>query len=274
MPSRTQLEQSSPIDRDEADVPRIPILRRIARSIRHRLVYDNRVLGLLVELKGNRVSIGGVHIDVSDDCIGKGIKGRFALGVYERPEIESIERDLDRSTPVIELGACLGVVSCITNNLLIDRHQHVVVEANSRLVPIIERNRELNGGEFELINAALAYNQDMVTFYVGKTITASALNRKKGKAVTVPTITLARILHSHQFDRVSLIVDIEGAEYDLVANELELLSRNVTKIFMEVHESVLGPRKLAEMFSRLEEGGFEVIRRIADNYVFRNKVIA
>lgn len=255
------------------EVVSIPFSRRLAASLHRRIIQDNPALGLLVELTGNRVSVGPLQFDVSDRCIHRGIKARFVLGAYERPEIDSIQRDLDRAIPVVELGACLGVVSCVTNSLLADRQKHVVVEANPQLVPVIERNRSLNDGKFELINAALAYGQETVTFYVGKLITASALRGRKGEPIMVPAITLAQILRDRQFDRVNLIVDIEGAEYDLVTNELGTLSRHATRIFMEVHENVLGARKLAEMFTQLEQGGFELIGRTADNCVFKNTAL-
>lgn len=274
MTQQTQPGPSTLNGRDETESVRLPLPGRVARYIRRKIFFDNPALGLIVEIKGNRVSVGGLQFDVSDSCISRGIKGRFVLGLYEQPEIESIERDLDRSLPVVELGACIGVVSCVTNKFLVDRRQHVVVEANPSLVPIIEKNRALNGGAFDVVNAALAYDQETVTFYVGRMITASALRGRKGSPITVPTITLAHILQAHHFDRVNLIVDIEGAEYELVMNEPESLSRNVARIFMEVHDSALGPHKLAAIFSRLEDCGFEVSRRIADNYVFRNKAFS
>lgn len=259
--------------RAEAEAVTIPFSRRLAASLRRRIIQDNPALGLLVELRGNQVSVAGLRFDVSAACISRGIKARFVLGTYERPEIEAIERDLDRSIPVVEFGGCLGVVSCVTNRLLVDPRQHVVVEANTNLVPIIEKNRALNDGQFELINAALAYDQDSVTFYVGKLITASALKGRKGKPITVPTTTLTQILRDRQFDRINLIVDIEGAEHDLVMNESDALSRHAAQIFMEVHENVLGARKLAEVFARLEQGRFELVSRTADNCVFRNKAL-
>lgn len=273
MIQQTTTEPAEPNCTAATEVDSIPFSRRLVASLRRRIIQDNPALGLLVELRGNQVSVGPLKFDVSDPCIHRGIKARFVLGAYERPEIDSIHRELDRSIPVVELGACLGVVSCVTNSLLADPQKHVVVEANPRLVPVIERNRALNDGRFELINAALAYHQESVTFYVGKLVTASALRGRKGEPITVPAITLSQILHDRQFERANLIVDIEGAEYDLVTNELETLSRHAARIFMEVHENVLGARKLAEVFTQLARGGFELIERTADNCVFKNTAL-
>jgi predicted O-methyltransferase YrrM len=42
---------------------------------------------------------------------------------------------------VLELGGCLGVVSCSINTLLRDPSRHVVVEANPKLLAYLYENR-------------------------------------------------------------------------------------------------------------------------------------
>ena len=54
----------------------------------------------------------------------------FMRGSYEHEERELIRRWLKPEDHVIEFGACLGIVSCVTNKLLKDKTRHVVVEAN------------------------------------------------------------------------------------------------------------------------------------------------
>ena len=76
---------------------------------------------------------------------------------YEEPERDALKEFLDPDLPVIELGACLGVISCLTNRRLRQPEKHVVVEANPTLVPMIEQNRERNGCRFRIVNAAVSY---------------------------------------------------------------------------------------------------------------------
>jgi hypothetical protein len=85
-------------------------------------------------------------------------------GRYELPERRAVQRHLRRDLPVIELGGSLGVVACITNKLLTDPTAHVVVEANPHAIPQLRLNKALNHCGFEIVNSALAYDLDAVTF--------------------------------------------------------------------------------------------------------------
>ena len=85
-------------------------------------------------------------------------------GRYELPERRAVKRHLKRDLPVIELGGSLGVVACITNKLLTDPTAHVVVEANPRAIPQLTLNKTSNHCAFEIVNCALAYGVDAVTF--------------------------------------------------------------------------------------------------------------
>jgi hypothetical protein len=71
---------------------------------------------------------------------------------------------LRRDLPVIELGGALGVVACVTNKLLAQPSAHVVVEANPLAIPPLTVNKEANHCAFEIVNRAIAYGVDSVTF--------------------------------------------------------------------------------------------------------------
>ena len=80
------------------------------------------------------------------------------------PERRAVKKHLRRDLPVIELGGALGVVACITNKLLADPTAHVVVEANPLAIPQLQLNKESNHCAFEIVNRAIAYGVDAVTF--------------------------------------------------------------------------------------------------------------
>src|ERR1051325_201510 len=114
------------------------------------------------------------------------MKSRFVLNQYERPEREAITRYLDPSLPVVEFGACIGVVSCLTNKKLGNPQQHVVVEANPHLVPLLNKNREANHCEFTILHRAVGYGSNEIEFHLGGTFVTGRVHRETGEQFRVP----------------------------------------------------------------------------------------
>src|SRR5262249_49486186 len=89
---------------------------------------EHRWIGLLVVCAGNVVRVDSCTFLVSHRAIPTASKSLFLLGGYERAERDILKAYLDRSRPVVELGGSVGVVACVTNKLLRNPREHVVVE--------------------------------------------------------------------------------------------------------------------------------------------------
>lgn len=184
---------------------------------------------------------------------------------YEVLERRAVSRHLNPNLPVIELGGCIGVVACITNRRLVHPQLHLVVEANPNAVPLLDRNRVSNRCEFEILNAAIAYGQSSVTFFPSEDYCFNSLVHERGEAaVTVPATRLSDIVSKNGFDSFTLICDIEGFEYELVLNELDVL-RKADTIILETHARLIGEEKTAHLLRKLVEIGLRVIDQ--DSYV-------
>jgi FkbM family methyltransferase len=185
-------------------------------------------------------------------------------GRYELPERRAIQRHLKRDLPVIELGGALGVVACITNKLLAHPKDHVVVEANPLAVRQLILNKTSNHCEFEIVNCALAYGVDSVTFCPRVEMDATSIESDGSgldsteQAVTVPTVQLGRLLSEHGFRRFCLVCDIEGKEYDLICHELEVL-READVIILETHPLLIGEDKNQFLINSLIDVGFRIV---------------
>jgi len=221
---------------------------------------DKLFLGKLVERRGNIAKLNGCKFDLSNPLIPTSAKSSFIQNTYERDERKIIRKYLNPNLPVVELGASLGVVSCVTNKILNNPKDHVVVEANPSLIPIIEKNKDLNNCQFSILNRASGYGASEATFYVNKKFLSGSSQRKTDKAISVPTITLKEICEKSGFKYFNLVCDIEGGEVDLVLNENSLLQEKVCQIVLEVHPSVSGREVVEEMLRRLYKAGFERIR--------------
>ncbi|MGB7925677.1 MAG: FkbM family methyltransferase [Pyrinomonadaceae bacterium] len=237
---------------------------------------DNWWYGKLIEMRGNVVRIEGCSFSLDSPVIGTALKSNFILNRYERPEREALRRFLDPDLPVIEFGGSVGVVACLTNRKLNDPRRHVVVEANPALIPLLKKNRDLNGCEFEILPRMVGYGSEQSTFYPNSVyfLASTAIPPASGEAdvvLKVQTVNLQSILDQYKFDRCTLICDIEGGEADLVRHEAHLLKERVATIILEVHEWSLGEEKVAGMLREIESLGFKTVYSEAQTYVFQKE---
>jgi FkbM family methyltransferase len=185
-------------------------------------------------------------------------------GQYELPERQAVTKHLRRDLPVIELGGALGVVACVTNKLLENPTAHVVVEANPFAIKQLTLNKESNHCKFTIVNRAVAYGADHVTFRPTIDLAANSIDTNGSQlqgteqAVTVQAIQLGKLVTEHGFSRYSLVCDIEGKEYELIHNESEILKQADT-IILETHARLIGQEKNASMMRELIDLGFTIV---------------
>lgn len=226
-------------------------------------------LGRFVGLPTEIVRLDGCKFTLDEKVLPENVVDLLLENNYEAPEREALKKFLDPELPVIELGACLGIVSCLTNRRLRQPEKHLVVEANPTLVPLLAQNRERNGCRFRIVHGALSYGADTITFNVDDNILASSVNGDEQRAVVVPTVTLQRLLDEPGFGKATLICDIEGAELQLVEHELGVLGKRVGMIIMELHDRLVGDEPTQRMLERLESVGFRIVNQDRDVVVMR-----
>lgn len=235
---------------------------------------DRTGLSRLFGRPNELVRLDGCKFDAGAGRAAAELREMMLRGLYEKPEREALARFLDREAPVIELGACIGVVSCLVNRRLDDASRHVVVEANPDLLPTLAANRERNGCRFEVVHGAVAYGGGEVTFNVADDLLCSRVGGAGARAVTVPAVTLGEVLERRGFERCTLVCDIEGAEVELIEREREVLKRRVETVIIETHDRMLGAAAPAGGTRRaLEAIGFEAVYESGDVYVFRNRLL-
>ena len=241
-------------------------LQKLMKTWRRGEVWQ---LGRFVGMPTEIVRLEGCKFTLDETSLPANVVDLLLEDHYEEPERDALKEFLDPELPVIELGACLGVVSCLTNRRLRHPEKHVVVEANPTLVPMIEQNRERNGCGFRIVNAAVSQGAETITFNVSDNILASSLHGDEQQSVVVSTVTLQRLLEQHGFERVTLICDIEGAELQLVEHEIDVLRERVSTIIMELHDRMVGEEPTQRMLERLESVGFQILSKDRDVVVLR-----
>jgi FkbM family methyltransferase len=234
---------------------------------------EHPLVGRIVEWRGNIVQTDGLCFSVDHPAITRGVKALFLLNRYETPERDALRTCIDPTLPVVELGASIGVISCLTNKKLLDPSKHVVVEANPDLIALLEANRERNGCRFTVLHAAVSYSEGEVEFLISDSILASSATRMDSRfnvsrKVKVPSISLREIIDRFQFPKCTLICDIECGEVELVAHEIETIQNHVSTILMEIHNTTLDKQTVDDVVRALNDAGFILAHRLRKTYVF------
>ncbi|MEM9142915.1 MAG: FkbM family methyltransferase [Bacteroidota bacterium] len=206
----------------------------------------------------------GITIHVPMDLTTYKFRGRFVLGTYEKEEARYLKEFLDPEAQVLELGSCLGYVSCLTNSLLHHKSNHVVLEANPKLIPCIKKNREINQCGFFVENSMIS-NQKENDFYLHDLIVGGSAKRKTLDKIKVPGISFKELRRKYNMDFDTLIMDIEGGELGLLRDNKEDISR-FRQVFMEVHPfaDILTPKEAQECTDILTSLGFQ--RTLSDGH--------
>ena len=252
----------------DAEQPPLSVAARLKRRYawyKSMLQVNNVHVGRLVERLGDTVRMDGMRFSVDCPLVSTPHKSTLAFGLHEIEERALIRKWLRPDHPVVEFGGGLGVVSCLINSRLTRPDDHVVVEANPIMVPVLERNRDMNGCGFSVLNRALAYDADTVTLNIdSEFVGSSAKGAATGRTVDVKTVRLSDILQSRHWADVTVVADIEGLEKELIENEI-LSSQDIGAVMFEMHPKHLGRDGVEALIGKMKSAGFETREEIGDS---------
>jgi FkbM family methyltransferase len=216
-------------------------------------------LGLIFDLRGGRFHASGCTFIIPKDVTTRSFRSCFLLGTYEQYERELLPKFIRPGDAVLELGACLGVVSCITNRLLTDKSRHTVVEGNPLCIPALRKNRELNGCAFH-VEACAVDSKPEVTFYLHPHfVVGGSLQRATLKPVQVPAKSLSDLEREHG-PFTALLIDIEGSEREVFEESAQSL-KNYRLVVAELHEWAIGPAGVERCRQILRDSGLQCAER-------------
>ena len=155
----------------------------------------------------------------------------FIIEGYEGDEMKLISRYLESDDSVLELGGCLGVISCLINKKLNKPKNHVVFEISPINFEYLKKNKLANGCKFKCVNGLISLNND-VFFDESNNFLSGKKDNSNGKRVQNIINPNNLSIFNIQFN--VLVMDIEGGEIDIL-NEINLAPFN--KIIYENHLS-------------------------------------
>lgn len=203
----------------------------------------------------------GLTIQVPFELTDYKFRGRFVLNTYEEEESRYLAKYLSPDAKVLELGSCLGYVSCLTNKLLKNKSNHLVLEANPKLVPWIQKNKEENNCSFSIENSIISHERKNA-FYIHDLIVGGSAKRKTSNKIDIEGVGFDDLRTKYGIDFDTLVMDIEGGELDLLRNHSDGIA-DFNQIFMEVHPfaNILTKEEAQECEDILNSIGFEIIVR-------------
>jgi len=175
-------------------------------------------------------------------------------GYYERAELNTFRRKLEKQDIVLELGAGIGFLSTYCSGVL-GSENVFTYEANPQLEPLIRRVYSVNRVQPTLKIGVLGNQAGQTKFYVTRDFWASSLlpPPEPWEEVMVPVYDINEEVF--RINPTFLLMDIEGGEYDLLRT---IDFHTIRKISAELHTDVLGQDRVDEIKAVMSRAGFAI----------------
>jgi FkbM family methyltransferase len=175
---------------------------------------------------------------------------------YEAKEAALVREVLMPGDRVLEIGAGIGFVTLLCARRCGPKAV-LSYEANPENEVLIRRNFELNGLFPQLRSRAISVESDERELFVAKNLlSTSFLDRGESTGTPVQCDAIADVVE--QFRPNSIVMDVEGAEIDLLpAAPLD----GIDKIILETHPHIVGDVAVTVLDAHLLAHGFVRQRR-------------
>src|SRR5260370_5789210 len=212
------------------------MLRNLAGHFAGRFIRS--VIGFGFDLTGSIYRVDGCLFNIPVHLTDRNYRSAFVFGEYKAGERKLIRQFLRADDRVIQLGGCIGVLSCLVNSQLTWRTHHLVVEANPELIPLLRRHRELNRACFQIEECAVSTEPE-VTLSVHRLMTHSGIFAQgEARQIRVRGRSLAELHDSHGPFNV-LLMDVKGSELEILKSSSNLLLEYRLGIFQLPQETLV-----------------------------------
>ena len=249
------------------------------KKIIHRLLCNPATGGLIKACFGTKIPDlrwRGYAFDVSNTGMHNTIVASIFWGFYESSEIRFVQKHFKGDVDAIELGASSGVVSShIISKLNASDRRYIGVEANKNLAEAWHKNVQRHNPKnikVQLLNYAVYYDADTVTFGISNNTTASRLSDSHNadtQSVTLNAITLKHLLSQEGIADYALFCDIEGAEAQILVNETTAFDK-CKYLFIELHQTTYRSVEYTSdaLAAIIQQKGFTLIDQHGPVYYF------
>jgi FkbM family methyltransferase len=182
---------------------------------------------------------------------------------YEKPERLLISKYLPVDSRVMELGGCIGVVSCIINKKLAFPNNHIVIEPNKNILPHLVKNRNRNACKFIIENSPISKDKN-VSFTIHPNMLLSGIHKNGGEVVECLSTTPLELEKKYELEFNFIVMDIEGAEQSFIPEFKDYLSKNIRGIIFEEHPDVVSLETRKSYANTLTAIGFHKVDQMGN----------
>lgn len=219
-------------------------------------------------------------LNIPDRYFHNNLTNRFDKNIYEKEEIYLCKKYFDKSDNVLELGSCLGYISCVLSEQV---NFIISIEANPELKMCLLQTKEDNNlSNVEFINTYIDIENKVIEFQTYDNIVAGSgdredleINNTRGwgdtlKLYNINTSTLNDIDRINEIN--ALVIDIEGGELSFLRNHQDFLKQNIKKICIELHGHLMKDSKFDnQCIIIMNELGFSIKEKVGITYYFEKK---
>lgn len=196
------------------------------------------VYGLLFDIFHGDYRTEGMSFQIPRNLTTRNHRARFLLDTHEKEERVLVKKYIPPNACVIELGACLGVVSGVINRRLSNPGAHVAVEANPNLIPTLTVNRDRNDCKYVIESGMVSKTSDG-TFYIDDCIVVSGPVQESARHIKVPVFSIEELMSRTGLKFDTLFMDIQGGELALLEEHEDVL-KQLQLVILELHPHLMG----------------------------------
>jgi len=223
-------------------------------AMRRAIVYASQIMP---EVTMSIFKISGVTLDLPDEILSPDLINWLKSGRYELQESRALTEFVKPEDVVMDIGAGVGFVSMLAARI-VGGQNVIAIEANPKLLPILERNFALNGvsGATLLNFAVVANGEPQATLYLNRAFWASTTlaPNTPNAGVEVPAVSLEAL--TAEWQPTVVVCDVEGSEKDFFQAPLPPCVR---LIILELHPKKYSTQAFDTILARLATIGFAYV---------------
>lgn len=163
--------------------------------------------------------------------------GGYLLGTTEPEEQAALARYLKAGDVFYDLGANIGFFAVLAARLVGQSGRVYAFEPNPECTSQVRRNAEINGfTQVEVIEAAVSSKSGRARLHLGDTNLSSMIARGDESGIEVALTSVDDFVREKSARPPNLVmIDVEGAEIEVLRGMRETIARHRPVIMCEVH---------------------------------------
>lgn len=176
--------------------------------------------------------------------------------VWEPATVSFFEKNCDRNTVLMDVGAATGVLSMFAAKL---GAEVIAFEPNPIAMSVLKRNIEINALEESIsaVSDAISDEDSVMKFSVGSNsnvlspIVMHGMQNHENTEIKVRNIVhVVNDQRLRSSKKIIVKMDIEGAEYKILCNKFAVneVSKSISKMFISFHPGFNRPTKIKNKY--------------------------